>query len=56
MKIFKNAQIDIVQHMLSYDNRIIKNGKIGKGPKCAICLLDVAKFQKVYYKSFFLII
>ena len=46
MKIFKNTHINIVQHMLSYDNRTIKNGKIGKGPKCAIRLLDVSKISK----------
>ena len=28
MNIFKNTPIDIVLHILSYDNKTIKNGKI----------------------------
>jgi hypothetical protein len=58
MNIFKNIPIDIVLHILSYDNKTIKNGKIVN----IVNKLERIKYQniihllenkpKIYYNSF----
>ena len=45
MKIFKNTPIDIVLHILSYDNKTIKNGKIVN----IVNKLDRIKYQNIIH-------
>ena len=45
MNIFKNTPIDIVLHILSYDNKTIKNGKIVN----IINKLDRIKYQNIIH-------
>ena len=45
MNIFKNTPIDIVLHILSYDNKTIKNGKIVN----IVNKLDRIKYQNIIH-------
>lgn len=45
MKIFKNIPIDIVLHILYYDNKTIKNGKIVN----IVNKLDRIKYQNIIH-------